>query len=236
MEVADRIAVITGASGGIGAATAERLAAEGFTTVLAARREERLAGIAEEIETAGGEAAILPLDLADEDSIREAIGTLRAQHGSVDVLVNNAGIGDWQFAELDPPKVERIVRVNLLGLETLTLEVVSLMPADTTSHVVNVSSMAGRAGSGEWPIYSSTKAGVNNFSDSLARRFRADPIRVTLIEPGTVDTPMQSEELRGSDWILQPADVADAIVYAVTRPPRVGVHNIALLPARRPAE
>ena len=92
--------------------------------------------------------------------------------------------------------------------------------------------MAGRGTSGSDPIYSSAKAGVNRFSKALTSQLRDEHIRVSLVEPGTVDTPMQSEEERGADWMLQAEDIADTVLHAVTRPRHISVHNISIIPSR----
>lgn len=94
--------------------------------------------------------------------------------------------------------------------------------------------MAGQGTSVNDPIYSAAKAGVHRFSKSLTRRFRKEPIRVTLLEPGTVDTPMQPDEHRGADWMLHPKDIADGVIFAVTRPRSVSMHNISIIPSRLP--
>lgn len=99
---------------------------------------------------------------------------------------------------------------------------------------MNLSSLSGRSASGDDPIYSSTKAGVNTFSESLTKRVRQESIRVTLVEPGAVDTPMQPDDERGAAWMLQPEDIADAVIYAISRPPNVSVYNISVIGSRKP--
>ena len=232
MDIDNQVALITGSSTGIGLATAKALACEGCRVVLSARSVERLHEVAADIKDRGGEAIVLPFDLQDESSITELIDTVEVEFGQLNILVNNAGIGEWQFDAIDNSTIRTVNEVNLLGLQQLTFEALPLIRESGAGHIVNISSMAGRGSSGSDPIYSSAKAGVNRFSESLTRRFREDPIRVTLIEPGTVDTPIQPEEERGADWMLQAEDIADAVLHAVTRPQHMSVHNISIIPSR----
>lgn len=148
--------------------------------------------------------------------------------------MNNAGIGEWQFDDIDNATIRTVNEINLIGLQQLTFEALPLIRESGSGHIVNISSMAGQGTSGNDPIYSAAKAGVNRFSESLTRRFRKEPIRVTLLEPGTVDTPMQPDEHRGADWMLHPKDIADGVIFAVTRPRSVSMHNISIIPSRLP--
>ena len=234
MNIDDHVALITGASTGIGKATAIALADQGCHVILSARSEERLHEVANDIDDVGGEATVLSFDLQDDSSITGLVETIEEEHGQLNTLVNNAGVGDWQFDDIDNTTIRTVNEVNLVGLQQLTFEALPLIRESESGHIVIVSSMAGRSSSGGAPVYSSAKAGVNTFSESLTRRLRKEPIRVTLVEPGTVDTPIQPEEERGADWMLYPQDIADAVIYSINRPRNVSVHNISIIPSRKP--
>src|SRR5436190_6778569 len=163
--MAERVAVVTGASSGIGEATAKALAAEGFAVALAARREDRINELAKEI---GDQALAVPTDVADPDSARALIEKTKSELGRVDVLVNNAGVmllGPIMGADLE--HWQRMVNVNVLGLLYCTHAALPVMQEQGGGHIVNVSSVAGRVarlGSG---VYNATKWGVVGFSESL---------------------------------------------------------------------
>src|SRR5947208_10280241 len=188
----DRVAVVTGASSGIGAATAKALAREGYAVALAARREERINELAEEISSSGGKALAVPTDVADQAAAASLIETTKNELGSVDVLVNNAGVmllGPINGADIE--HWQRMVNVNVLGLMYCTHAALPIMQEQGSGHIVNVSSVAGRtvrAGSG---VYNATKWGVGAFSDSLRQEALNYGVRVTIVEPGFVDTELQ---------------------------------------------
>jgi len=240
-----QVALVTGASSGIGAATALALAARGTRVALAARRLDRLQALVERIHQAGGEALALAADVTDE---REAEAMVRRAHdewGRLDILVNNAGLmllGPIAGAETEDWR--RMISTNLLGLLYATHAALPIMQAQHGGHIVNLSSVAGRtarAGSG---VYNLTKWGVGAFSEALRQECVADHIRVTVIEPGLVDTELASHITHGPArqaaqrrlqeiQPLQAEDVANAIVYAVSQPPHVNVNEILLRPTEQ---
>lgn len=244
--MADRVAVITGASSGIGAATAKALSAEGYAVALAARREERINELADQISSSGGKALAIPTDIADESSARTLIQTTKEELGSVDVLVNNAGVmllGPILGAEIE--HWQRMVNVNLLGLLYCTHAALPIMQEQGGGHIVNISSVAGRVarlGSG---VYNATKWGVGAFSESLRQEAVGYNVRVTIIEPGYVDTELQghnehplvvetiekNKEEIGK--VLEAGDIARAIVYAVQQPEHVSINEVLVRPTRQ---
>jgi NADP-dependent 3-hydroxy acid dehydrogenase YdfG len=244
--MADRVAVVTGASSGIGEATARALAREGFAVALAARREERINELAEEISGGGGKALAIPTDVADPDAAAALITTTKAELGSVDVLINNAGVmllGPLLGADLE--HWQRMVHVNLLGLIYCTHHALPIMQEQGGGHVVNVSSVAGRTarlGSG---VYNATKWGVGAFSESLRQEALNYNVRVTIVEPGYVDTELQGHnehpmvvERMAKDKeqigkVLEADDIANAIVYAVTQPEHVSINEVLVRPTRQ---
>jgi NADP-dependent 3-hydroxy acid dehydrogenase YdfG len=244
--MSDRVAVVTGASSGIGEATARALAGEGFAVALAARREERINELAEEISGGGGRALAIPTDVGDPDAAAALISTTKAELGSVDVLINNAGVmllGPLLGADLE--HWQRMVHVNLLGLIYCTHHALPIMQEQGGGHIVNVSSVAGRVarlGSG---VYNATKWGVGAFSESLRQEALNYGVRVTIVEPGYVDTELQGHnehpmvvERMAKDKeqigkVLEADDIANAIVYAVTQPEHVSINEVLVRPTKQ---
>ena len=239
------VALVTGASSGIGKATALALAAHGIRVAVAARRADRLEALVGRIQQAGGEALALSVDVTDEPQVQAMVRCTQEQWGRLDILVNSAGLmllGPIAGAETEDWR--RMISTNLLGLLYTTHAVLPLMKAQGNCHIVNISSVAGRtarAGSG---VYNATKWGVGAFSEALRQECFQDHIRVTLIEPGVVATDLASHitqaaaretALRRIQEImpLQSEDVANAIVYAVTQPSHVNVNEILLRPTEQ---
>ncbi|GAX45404.1 short-chain dehydrogenase/reductase SDR [Tolypothrix sp. NIES-4075] len=240
-----KVAIITGASSGIGEATAIALSAEGAEVVIAARRGDRLDSLAKRIEASGGKALPIVADITDETQANNLVQKANAELGRVDILVNNAGVAltgnidggntsDWR----------RMIDINVLGLLYTTHAVLPLLKTQKSGHIVNISSVAGRTARAGVGIYNATKWGVNAFSEALRQEVYKDNIRVTIIEPGLVDTEINnhitdpvakqiSEERRKTITPLQSEDIAAAIVYAVTQPQRVNVNEILIRPTEQ---
>ena len=190
--MSDRVAVVTGASSGIGAATAKLLASNGYAVALAARREERINELCDEISSGGGKALAVPTDVADEASARSLIETTKKELGSVDVLLNNAGVMLLgPILDADVEHWQRMVNVNVLGLMYCTHAALPIMKEQGGGHIVNVSSVAGRVARMGSGVYNATKWGVGAFSESLRQEALNYNVRVTIIEPGYVDTELQ---------------------------------------------
>ncbi len=193
MEKIERVALVTGASSGIGEATALAFARHGMRVALAARRTDRLEALAARIGREGGEAIKLHRDVTDEQQVQEAVRRTQHEWGRLDILVNSAGLmllGPIAGAETEDWR--RMISANLLGLLYATHAVLPLMKAQKGGHIVNISSVAGRiarAGSG---VYNATKWGVGAFSEALRQECVLDHIRVTVIEPGVVETDLAS--------------------------------------------
>src|SRR3954468_13547969 len=240
----DRVAVVTGASSGIGDATAKALAREGYAVALAARREDRINELAEQISGEGGKALAVPTDVGDQSSAAALIQTTKDELGSVDVLVNTAGVmllGPINGADIE--HWQRMVTVNVLGLMYCTHAALPIMQEQGGGHIVNVSSVAGRTarlGSG---VYNATKWGVGAFSESLRQEAVHYKVRVTIIEPGFVDTELQGhnelpivvetmeknrEEI---GKVLEADDIANAILYAVQQPEHVSINEVLVRPS-----
>jgi len=220
MDLSDRTAIVTGASSGIGAATARRLGAAGATVALAARREDRLATVASDIP----DAVVVPTDVTDADAVDALIDRV----GDVDLLVNNAGIGGHAaLADGDHQAIIDPIEVNLLGtIQTTQAALPTLLEADRAD-VVMVSSLNARHPAPTASGYTASKFGVNGFARSLRKELTDEAVRVTIVMPGPVVTELND----WSDWAgraLDPADVADAIAFAVARPPHVEIGELTV--------
>jgi NADP-dependent 3-hydroxy acid dehydrogenase YdfG len=240
------VALVTGASSGIGEATARMLAGRGATVAMAARRTDRLEKLGEEIAGAGGTALPVELDVSDREAAEAAVARTVEELGRLDLLVNNAGVmllGPMLEAPVE--EWQQMVEVNLLGLMYMTKAAVPhLLEAAGgdrgVADIVNISSVAGRIARRNSGVYNATKFGVGAFSESLRQEVTKQRVRVALVEPGAVATELQSHnrpevkeqiEKRFEDMeILQAEDIADAIEFVVTRPPHVAVNEVLVRP------
>ena len=244
------VALITGASSGIGAATASALAAQGATVVLAARRTSRIQEATAKIRADGGTALALGADITRAEDAREIVSTTVAEFGRLDTLVNNAGtmlLGPAVDAPLE--EWERMVQVNLLGLMYCThaaLPHLLTAAADSRRQVadlVNISSVAGRFPRNGSSGYNATKFGVTGFSEAIRQEVTRRHVRVSVLEPGAVDTELVSHNRpeiqerhtqRFADTKkMEPTDIADTIAFVVTRPWYMSVNEIVLRPTEQ---
>lgn len=239
-----RTAIVTGASSGIGEATARALAGLGMRVVLAARRRERLAQLAAELERAGAAVLVQPTDVRREADVLALFDATRARFGGVDVLVNNAGLGlAAPIASGETERWRTMLEVNVLGLCIASREAIrDMQRRGVAGHVVHVSSMAGHRVPGiESAVYSGTKFAVRAIAEGMRQELRAmrSPIRVSCVSPGYVETEF-AEVFSGSKEaaqqtyarlkVLEARDVAEAIRWIVTQPPHVEVHDILVRP------
>ena len=242
MDLTGKVAVITGASSGIGEATALSLAQAGVKLVLAARRKERLEALTQKIKDMGAEAVIFAADLRGADQAAACIDKAAQAFGRIDILVNNAGtmlLSPIDRAE--PSDWQSMLEINLLSLMYTSRAALIKMRAQGSGHIVNISSVAGRSAGPTAGGYNASKWGVNGFSEALRREAHRDGIRVTVIEPGVVATELTDhipdEETRttyearvGEMEPLESKDIAAAIFYALTQPQRVNVNEILIRP------
>ena len=241
--LAGKVAIVTGASSGIGEATAESLAARGASVVLAARRADELEAVAEDISSEGGETLVVPTDVTEDDDIDALVAETVDEFGAIDILVNNAGVMLLeQLDDADRDNLRQMIEVNLLGLMNLTHAVLPTMQEQDTAHIVNVSSTAGRQASAKSSGYNATKFGVNAFTEAVRQEVTTEGIRTTIIEPGAVDTELQEhipdEEIKQqieegmleSMIPLESEDIARAIAYAVTQPQHVNINEMLIRP------
>jgi NADP-dependent 3-hydroxy acid dehydrogenase YdfG len=236
------VALVTGASSGIGRATAKTLADAGAAVAVSARRTERLEELAADIEDAGGTALPVTTDVTEIEEVREMIETTKEELGGLDILVNNAGVMLLApVVRADVADLQQMLDVNLMGLMAATREVLPAMLEQDHGHIVNISSVAGRRANEASAGYSATKFGVNAFSESLRKETSDSGVKVTVVEPGAVDTELglhipdeqvqeRMAEMAADLTFLQPDDIADAIRYAVTRPERVAINELLIRP------
>lgn len=203
-KLAGKVAIVTGASSGIGEATAVALASEGASVGLVARRAERLNGLVERIATSGGQAISCVADVANESEVKAAVDKILTAHSRIDILINNAGVqllGPIDGA--DTEEWRRMIDINLLGLMYAVHAVLPTMRSKQSGHIVNVSSVAGRYAFANAGVYCATKWGVCAFSESLRREAIKDKIRVTAIEPGGVSTELNehTSDQEAKQWL-----------------------------------
>jgi 3-oxoacyl-[acyl-carrier protein] reductase len=219
-----RIALVTGASRGIGEAIAKRLASEGATVLAAARTAEALARVVSEIEAAGGRASALALDLADPGSIEAAVKSALAAHGEIHVLVNNAGVTeDNLILRMSREAWDRVLATNLTGVFLLTQAVVKGMVRKRYGRIVNVTSVVGLMGNAGQVNYAASKAGLVGLTKSLARELASRNITCNAVAPGFIDTAMtdkMTDEAKSKmtgqiplERLGAPDDVAAAVAY-----------------------
>ncbi|WDS37860.1 SDR family oxidoreductase [Pseudoxanthomonas sp.] len=240
------VAFITGASSGIGAATARTLAAQGIIVGLAARRAERLEALVSQIQSDGGQAIALQTDVTDPASCQHAAQTLVKAHGRIDVLVNNAGL--MPLSNIDQFKTDewkRMIDVNVMGVLNASAAVLPHMIRQHSGHVFNLSSIAGRKVFAGLSVYCASKFAVAALSEGM--RLELAPkhnIRVTCIQPGAVKSELyeqisdanyrkQMDDLAASTTYLEGEDIASSILFALNAPARMDVSEMFIMPTEQ---
>ncbi len=235
-----KVAAITGASSGIGEATAIALAEAGAKVSLGARRKDRLDALVEKI---GDNALAIETDIGDEDQARAFVQRTKDELGGFDILINNAGVmllGPLLAQEGDDWRT--MVDVNILGLVYCSHAGLALMAEQKSGHIVNISSVAGRTAAAGAAVYNFTKWGVTGFSEALRQEAAYVNVRVTCVEPGFVDTELQghntnpmvveaTQKMRERvGKVLEADDIAQAILYAVSQPEHVSINEVLVRP------
>lgn len=244
------VAMVTGASSGIGLAIARRLASEGYDLAICARRQERLMEVAEKLRRQNIDVLTQPVDLRNEAEILSFFAAVKDRWGHLDVLVNNAGLGHKEPLTTGSTEAWReMLDVNVLALCICTREAVALMtptgaPADGEGHIVHVSSMSGHRVPAIAGMYSATKFAVRSLAETLRREFRAtnSNIRITAVSPGIVETEFaekyhqsaeQAKQTYSQFPVLQAVDIANAVAYALSQPGHVEVNDILVRPTHQ---
>ncbi len=237
MKVLDKkIAIVTGAGRGIGRAISLFLANAGARVLLTARTETELKSVEEEIRTAGGEARIFPADLTRDDDIQKIVDLALGEWGSIDYLINNAGWGrKGPIVKARLEDWEQTFRVNLRAPMVLSRLVLPTLLAKGEGAIINLSSISGKTGQANSAAYSASKFGLIGFTESLYEEVRETGIKVAVILPGFVDTPLipLNRQLDRSKMI-RPEDVAHAVYYVLTASPACCPVEITLRPQKTP--
>lgn len=234
----DQVAVITGASSGIGAAAARALVAEGMQVVLAARSADKLQALAAEL---GDRALAVPTDVGDPDDVARLFDLVRDRFGGLDLLFNNAGVGYHSAFEHGKDEEWRaMIDANLWGVLYCTRAAIPLLRGRPGAMINTVSSVGGRRGIEGWAVYNATKFGVVGLHDALRKELGPEGIRVSLIEPGAVYTEWgfnvpaeQMQARRDQLEALHADDIAHALVYAFAQPGHVNPQELLILPTRQ---
>jgi 3-hydroxy acid dehydrogenase/malonic semialdehyde reductase len=232
---------VTGASSGIGRATAIAFAREGCRLLVCARRLDSLQTLQPELDAAGAEAThVFALDVQNRQAVESAISALPADWSRIDILVNNAGLsrGLTKLYEDDPTNWEEMIDTNVKGLLYVTRAVVPGMVARSQGHVINLGSTAAYTTYANGAVYCATKAAEKAISEGLKIDLMGTPVRVTSVDPGMVETSFSSVRFRGDEeraakiyqniTPLQPEDVADTIVWTASRPAHVNIHTVVM--------
>jgi len=232
------VALITGGGTGIGAATAEELAGIGLRIVVVGRRSQPLEGVVARIKARGGQALGLPADVSDYAAMEEVVKRTVGHYGRIDLLVANAAMHDVSSIDAgDPAKWNQLMQTNVMGVINVVRAALPLMYRQGAGHVVVVSSVSGRVTYVGETVYVSSKHATVAFADCLRQEASPRGIRVTLLEPGLVDTPMADNpyaaELKKTVRPLTPADCARAIRFAFEQPPNVAINEIVMRPLKQ---
>lgn len=235
-SLAGKIAVVTGAARGIGAAIAKRLASMGATVVLTARDQARLGQVARAIEAAGGRAEVAAFDLLDEAAIAAFAASIQRQHARCDVLINNAGVGRFgaPLHETPPRDWDAVMGTNLRGPYLMIREFAPMMIAARSGHIVNISSLAGHNPLKNGAAYAASKWGLNGLTYSVAEELREYGIRVSAVAPGSVDTGFSVSAGKDAGKRIQPDDVAHVVAMLVTQAPQSFVSEVLMRPTIKP--
>lgn len=242
----NQVAIVTGASSGIGEATALALAEAGAKVVLAARRKDRLGNVKKKIDDGGGAALLVPIDVSVRAEVEAMVAQTQKKWGRVDILVNNAGVMLLSFMDkLQVEEWQHMIDLNLKGALYGIAAVLPLMQAQRRGHIINISSDADRKVFPGSAVYSATKAAVTMLSEGLRFELaRAQmPIRITSISAGAVATEL-AKHITDKDIFdvfrahppiefMKPADIAAAVIYTLTQPPHVDINNILLRPTQQ---
>jgi NAD(P)-dependent dehydrogenase (short-subunit alcohol dehydrogenase family) len=231
-----QVALITGAGRGIGAGIARQLAALGATTALCGRTKSTLEETAATITDSGGKAEVISCDVTALHQVEHAAARVESTFRRLDILVNNAGVGgfDSPLHELAPEEWDRVLNTNLRGVFYTIRAFAPMMIRAQSGHIINISSLAGKNPLKNGAAYAASKWGLNGLSYSVAEELRAHKVRVSVICPGSVQTELGPHTGKDTKKMLQPDDVAHAVVMLVTQTPQSFMSEILLRPTQKP--
>lgn len=245
MELQNKVIVITGASSGIGEATAKRLAKAGAITILTARREDELHKLRDDIIKEGGTAMVVTGDVTNKDDWKDLVDRTLKEYGQIDVLINNAGLMPLSYVEkLKTDEWEQMIDVNIKGVLNGVAAVLPSLLEQQGGHIINISSSAAHKYFPGGAVYCATKSAVKMFSEGLRQELAPEKgINVTSIEPGAVSTELM-ETITDEDILdqlsemkemtmLQSEDIAESIYYALSQPDRVNVNDVYVMPTEQ---
>jgi NAD(P)-dependent dehydrogenase (short-subunit alcohol dehydrogenase family) len=235
-NVAEKAALITGGSSGIGLAIARALGEDGYGLTVSARRPEKLEAAAEDLRSAGLEVQSVPANMADEENLKALVESHREEYGRLDVLINNAGVGiGEEMHALTTKYVDMQLGVNLRALILMTRECLPMLREAGAEHgkalLVNTASISGKSGQPWLSVYSATKAAVIGFSQATQKEIAGQGVQVTAFAPGFVDTPM-TEFVRGQvapEAMIRPEDIAEGVRFLLRTSPNCMVPEILFL-------
>jgi 3-oxoacyl-[acyl-carrier protein] reductase len=233
-KLTGKIALVTGGGRGIGAAIAANLAHSGAQVILCGRSETPIKETAASIVNAGGKAVPIVADVSDLKSVEAMAQRVKTDYGRMDILVNNAGIGSFAtpLHQLDPGEWDRVMNTNLRGVFYCMRAFVPLMSSG--AHIINISSLAGKNALANGAVYAASKWGLNGLSYSAAEELRAQGIRISVICPGSVDTDLSPHAGKSKAKMLQPNDVAHAVIAVATQEAQSFMSEILLRPTQKP--
>ncbi len=246
MSIKGKVIIVTGASSGIGEATAKKLAKEGAKVVLSARRRERLTKLKEEIEKAGGEALVITGDVTEKDDFKKIVSQTLEKFKGIDGIINNAGLMPLSYIKnLHTDEWDTMIDVNIKGVMNGVAAVLPTFMKQKSGHIINISSSAGRKYYPGGAVYCATKAAVKMFSEGLRQELAPEyGINVTSIEPGFVATELTDtitdEEIK-KDLMpmvkdlttLEAEDIAEAIFYSLAQPKRANINDVYIMPTEQ---
>jgi len=236
-QLQDRIAVITGASTGIGQSIAAAFAAEGAKTVLASRSREKLEVAADEIRSAGGQAHVVPTDVTVEDEVVDLFRQTLAAFGRVDILVNNAGVSKGAPTdELSLEVWQQVIAVNLTAAFLCSREALKIMKSQRSGRIINIGSVSAKVPRSHSAAYTTSKFGLEGLTRSLALDARDFGIAASILHPGNTATPIWTgrEEIARREGVMSPDDLARVAVNIATLPPEVNLLESIVLPVSMP--
>jgi 3-oxoacyl-[acyl-carrier protein] reductase len=236
LPLTGQLAIVTGAGHGIGAAIARQLSALGATLALFGRTQSALQQTAAFITESGGKAEVIPCDVTLMHQVQHAAARIESTFGRVDILVNNAGVGGLNspLHTLPPEEWETILNTNLRGPYFMIRAFAPLMIREQAGHIINISSLAGKNPLPKGAAYAASKWGLNGLTYSVAEELRQYKIRVSVVCPGSVDTEFDAHGGKDRAKMLQPDDVAHAVIMLVTQAPQSFMSEILIRPTQKP--